>query len=207
MRQERDLPTTSYAVLGLLTFGQELSGYELKQWADSTLRFYWTAPAMSQIYTELKRLAQRGLVLSREVGGGPGRTTTRYRVSAKGARELRRWLADSDPGFPLLKHPVALRLLLGHLLDPGQVRAMLEAYDQALAAQRRDLRAVLDGIDNDPAFEFPAHVARWGLSYYDSEEAALRQVLNALPEGGAAQSRAAQGTGQTGRSSGAGPTR
>jgi len=196
--QEQSLPTTSYAILGLLTFGQELSGYELKQWADSTLRFYWTAPAMSQIYTELNRLAQRRLVLSREVGGGPSRTTTRYRVSAKGARELRRWLADSDPGFPLLKHPIALRLLLGHLLDPGQVRAMLEAYDAALADQRRDLRAVLDGIDNNPAFEFPAHVARWGLSYYDSETDAVRRVLKALPETGPAQSK---------RSSSADPTR
>lgn len=182
MSQGRDLPTTSYAVLGLLTFGQELSGYELKRWADSTLHFYWTAPAMSQIYTELKRLTQRRLVSSREVGGGPNRTTTRYRVSAKGARELRRWLADSNPGFPLLKHPIALRLLLGHLLDPGQVRDMLESYDAALAAQRRDLRAVLDGIDKDPAFVFPVHVARWGLSYYDSEEDAVRRVLNALPD-------------------------
>lgn len=182
MSQEQGLPTTSYAVLGLLTFGQELSGYELKQWAESTLRFYWTAPAMSQIYTELKRLAERGLVTSREVDGGPSRVTRRYRVSAKGARELRRWLADSEPGFPVLKHPIALRLLLGHLLDPSQVRAMLENYDAALAEQRRDLRAVLDRIDNNAAFEFPAHVARWGLSYYDSEEDAVRRVLQALPD-------------------------
>jgi len=196
--QEQSLPTTSYAILGLLTFGQELSGYELKQWADSTLRFYWTAPAMSQIYTELNRLAQRRLVLSREVGGGPSRTTTRYRVSAKGARELRRWLAESEPGFPVLKHPIALRLLLGHLMDPGQVRDMLESYDAVLAAQRRDLRAVLDGIGNDPTLEYPAHVARWGLSYYDSETDAVRRVLKALPETAPAQSK---------RSSSADPTR
>ena len=53
-----DLPITSYALLGLLTFGDELTGYELKQRADSTMRFYWTAPAMSQVYTELDRLAR-----------------------------------------------------------------------------------------------------------------------------------------------------
>ena len=196
MSQEQSLPTTSYAVLGLLTFGQELSGYELKQWADSTLRFYWTAPAMSQIYSELKRLARRGLVLSRDAGS-PSRTTTRYRISAKGTRELRRWLAESDPGFPLLKHPIALRLLLGHMLDPGQVRDMLESYDAALAAQRRDLRMVLDGIDNDPAFEFPAHVARWGLSYYDSEQDAVRRVLKAVPEVCPAQADPSTGAGPT----------
>jgi DNA-binding PadR family transcriptional regulator len=181
--------------LGLLTFGQELTGYELKRWADSTLRFYWTAPAMSQIYTELKRLADRRLVLSRETGGGANRTTTRYRVSAKGARELRRWLAESDPGFPVLKHPIALRLLLGHLLEPAQVRAMLESYDAELADQRRALRAVLDGIDNNPAFEFPAHVARWGLAYYDGEQDAVRRVLKAVPETGSDQAERSSGTG------------
>jgi len=42
------LPTTSYALLGLLTFGDELTGYELKRRADNTLRFYWVAPAMSR---------------------------------------------------------------------------------------------------------------------------------------------------------------
>jgi len=196
--QEQSLPTTSYALLGLLTFSAELSGYELKGWADSTLRFYWTAPAMSQIYTELKRLDEHGLVLAREVGAGPSRTTKRYRISAKGARELRRWLAESEPGFPVLKHPIALRLLLGHLLDPDQVRDMLESYDAALAAQRRDLRAVLDGIGNDPALEFPAHVARWGLSYYDSEEDAVRRILKAVPENSPPRA---------GRSKGGAPTR
>jgi hypothetical protein len=43
----QDLPVTAYALLGLLTFGDELTGYELKQRADNTLRFYWVAPAMS----------------------------------------------------------------------------------------------------------------------------------------------------------------
>ena len=61
----QDLPTssrvTAYALLGLLTFGDELTGYELKQRADKTLRFYWVAPAMSQIYSELARLTEHGL--------------------------------------------------------------------------------------------------------------------------------------------------
>ncbi len=34
------LPTTTYAVLGLLSLGEELSGYELRQWALRSLRFF-----------------------------------------------------------------------------------------------------------------------------------------------------------------------
>ena len=68
----QDLPITSYALLGLLTFGDDpdagLTGYELKQRADFTLRFYWVSPAMSQVYSELRRLTDAGLV--RRTGSG-----------------------------------------------------------------------------------------------------------------------------------------
>ena len=40
----QDLPTTSYALLGLLTFGDDLTGYELKQRADRTLRCRCSTP-------------------------------------------------------------------------------------------------------------------------------------------------------------------
>ena len=32
----QDIPVTGYAILGLLTFGDELTGYEIKQRADFT---------------------------------------------------------------------------------------------------------------------------------------------------------------------------
>lgn len=176
MSQERPLPTTAYALLGLLTFGQELTGYELKQWADATLRFYWVSPAMSQVYTELDRLRRHGLVDARESEGPGSRVTTRYRINDHGSQELRRWLAESDADFPVLKHPVALRLLLGHLVDPAAVLAMLEQYDGQLAERRADLQKILDGIEEDDAFRFPARVARWGLRYYDAEAAISRDL-------------------------------
>ena len=79
---------TAYALLGLLTFGDELTGYELKQRADNTLRFYWVAPAMSQIYTELGA-ADRARVRRAGDAAGEGRRTTAYRITTAGARALR----------------------------------------------------------------------------------------------------------------------
>src|SRR5690349_24869238 len=87
------LPVTSYALLGLLTFGDELTGYELKQRADNTLRFYWVAPAMSQIYSELTRLAAHGLVASATSQGLARRTTT-YRITPAGEAALRAWSSE-----------------------------------------------------------------------------------------------------------------
>ena len=101
----QDIPVTGYAILGLLTFGDELTGYEIKQRADVTLRFYWVSPAMSQIYSELARLAGHGLVATVDDGGG----SARYRITAEGTAAVRAWMAETPAGFPVLKHPVALR--------------------------------------------------------------------------------------------------
>lgn len=182
MRQ--DLPITSFALLGLLTFGDELTGYELKQRADLTMRFYWTSPATSQVYTELARLAEHGLVAADTEDGN--RRTTRYRITAKGRRRLREWMGRTPTRFPTLKHPVALKLLMGHVTDDQTVIEMLEGYVEQLAANRADLQAVRDSLvgrdEPGDAFRNPALVADWGLAYYDSEAEIAEKTLARLRE-------------------------
>jgi DNA-binding PadR family transcriptional regulator len=180
----QDLPVTSYAVLGLLTFGDELTGYELKQRADMTLRFYWVAPAMSQIYSELARLTDQGLVEPTARQGEGRRTTTTYRITAHGQEALRDWMATSPTGFPVLKHPVLLKLLVGHTGKPEGIRAMLEEYVDELAAARADLRRVRDSLRGRDAasepFHYPSIVADWGLDYFAAEARHTRKALERL---------------------------
>ena len=66
------LSGTANAVLGLLSFGTELSGYDLKKWADHSLSLFFWSPASSQIYAELRRLEAPGYVTSRQVPEAPG---------------------------------------------------------------------------------------------------------------------------------------
>jgi len=174
-----ELPATSYALLGLLSFGQELTGYEVKQWADATLRFYWVAPAMSQVYSDLGRLAERGLVTARDEEGA-GRTVRRYRITDQGLARLRAWLVEPVDDFPVLKHPVALKLLLGHVTGAAAARDLLDRYADALDAQRANLQKVRDGLGDDATFAYPALVAEWGLAYYASEGAIAARLRDRL---------------------------
>jgi len=173
-------PITSWALLGLLTLGDEaLTGYELKARADFTMRFYWTAPTMSHVYSELTRLRELGYVDAE----GDGRSTS-YRVNEVGRKALRAWLRDSPPAFPVLKHAPALRLMIGRVSSDAEMADMLRAYLVELEDARRDLRAVRemlrgqDGPDDD--FRYPALVADWGLTYFDAEEVSARRTLAAL---------------------------
>ena len=179
----RDLPVTAYALLGLLTFGDELTGYELKQRADNTLRFYWVAPAMSQIYTELGRLNECGYV-EPVSHASEGRRTTAYRITPAGERALHGWIGGSPVGFPTLKHTVLLRLLVGHASTPERMRDMLEEYVTELADARRDLRVVRESLRgaDEPGqpFHYPSVVADWGLDYFAAETRHTRRALARL---------------------------
>lgn len=175
----QELPITAYALLGLLSFGDPLTGYELKQRADRTLRFYWVSPAMSQVYTELERLHREGLVTAH----GDGRATS-YSLSREGRTELTRWMKESEPGFPVLKHPVALRLLLGGLVEPETVRELLARHVKALEEERAaltEVRESLTGRDRPgEPFRYPAMVADWGLSYFAHEKAIIEDLVDLL---------------------------
>lgn len=181
----QDIPVTGYAILGLLTFGDELTGYEVKQRADITLRFYWVSPAMSQVYTELRRLTEHGLVRAEARPDG-GREVTTYAITEAGQQALRAWMDGTPAGFPVLKHTVLLRLLIGHATEPEQTRRMLRDYLDELdraAADLADVRAALRGADRPgEPFRFPSLVAEWGLDYFAAEGRHARRALDRLEE-------------------------
>jgi len=178
-RPERDLPATAWAVLGLLSFGRELSGYDLKKWADSSLRFFYWAPAASQIYAELRRLESLGFVRSRSPKDADARGKRVFRITATGKRALRDWLGRSAVEPPVLKHGVALRVWLGHLADPGELRSVVSAHRDR-SAQMADEARVAAETSVAGGWDLPALVTRWSQRYYESEAVLADEMLRDL---------------------------
>src|SRR5687768_3931891 len=88
------LPTTSYVILGLLTF-REMSGYDLKQLINKSITHFYWSPAKSQIYGELRRLESHGLVTMREVPQTLRPDKRLYRITPQGTEAMMRWLEHS----------------------------------------------------------------------------------------------------------------
>ncbi|WP_330329903.1 PadR family transcriptional regulator [Streptomyces sp. NBC_00536] len=180
----RALPATSWAVLGLLSFGEELSGYDLKKWSDRSLTFFYWSPSFSQIYSELKRLEKAGYATSRLVAQETGTRDKRvYRITDEGMEAVRTWAREAPVDPPVLKHGPMLRLWLGHLLEPEQMREVL-ARHQEFAEQMR-LRAVADVevAKDEAAWAHPALTLKWAERYYASERdlaAAMLEDIEAL---------------------------
>lgn len=171
------LPPTALAVLGILSFGRELSGYDVKKWADSSIRFFYWSPAPSQIYAELRRLEGLGYASSRDAPDGDARGKRLYKITAAGRRELRRWLRDAPAEPPVLKHGVALRVWLGHLADPDTLRATVEAHRDYCTHMAEGLERSHAVAEEQPDFAYPALVTEWGRRYYEAERELAEKML------------------------------
>lgn len=103
-----------YAILGLLS-AEPMSGYDLAKWMDRGLGNVWSAHA-SQIYPELARMVEAGVIVEVPGDTGPRRRRV-YGISDDGAADLREWIttATLDPGG---RNEALLRAVLLGQLDP-----------------------------------------------------------------------------------------
>ena len=122
---ERELPSTSYAILGLISFG-EMSGYDLKRFADRSIHHFFWSPASSQIYSELRRLASLGYARERLVEQERRPDKRLYSITRDGEQALRRWLESSEVVPDVHKSLFQLKLFFGRLTSPSILIAQHE---------------------------------------------------------------------------------
>lgn len=185
MADDRPLPTTAYAVLGLLSFGRELSGYDLKKWSDASLRHFFWSPAVSNIYSELKRLEGLGFVSAREVPQDDLRNKRVFRITREGTEVLARWVEDSPVDPPVLKDHTLLRVWMGHVARREQLLEMVAAAEEAARATVDELRHNVDVSRADPSLRYSAVVEEWCRREQQARADAfadLRAQLEALPD-------------------------
>lgn len=145
--QERQLTTTSYAVLAVLAL-RDHSTYELTKQMRFSLHYVWPR-AESNVYAEPKRLVAAGLAGSRVEWQGERRRTI-YSITGAGRAALATWLASPSTGQryeseALLKVLFAENGTTDDLL--ASIRAVREDALAALAHWQRivDLYAAGEG--------------------------------------------------------------
>jgi PadR family transcriptional regulator AphA len=117
-----------HALLGALA-DQPRTGYSLLKHFEQSLAYAWQA-SHSQIYPELARLLEDGLIEQTSSGARNSKT---YAVTADGIEEIRRWLR-TEPDRRV-RNDAALRTFFLWLLEPGEALEHLErerAYSQSV---------------------------------------------------------------------------
>lgn len=135
---------TIYAILGILTTNCR-SGYEIKQFIDSSLNHFWKI-SYGQIYPTLKRLEEDGLAITQTASqeGKPDRKE--YFLTEKGKELLKGWLEQPLKQLPIERNEVLLKLFFGRHQTKEQSALLLEDYKQKLENLYRTYEGIEEGI-------------------------------------------------------------
>ena len=147
-------------ILGLLAIGPR-SGYEIKATVDRSTRFFWAA-SYGQIYPELRRLEQEGLVEGEDAPRG-GRTRRVYRLTPAGRRELEAWLTSRGELTIELRDESLLRLFFADALPREEAMQLLEGRRRGHEQFLAELRRIDERPGEDPPFV--DLVLRWGIAF------------------------------------------
>jgi DNA-binding PadR family transcriptional regulator len=152
-----ELNPTSYVVLGMLRLGKR-TGYDIKQLVDKSTRFFWAA-SYGQIYPELKRLEEAGLV-SGESDPQGGRQRRAYELTADGQRVLDEWLKTPDVPLAETRDLALLKLFFADGLPPDDAAAL------ARAAGERHAEVVASLEQLEPPAGMTRIVRDFGLDFH-----------------------------------------
>lgn len=172
----------SYVILGAIGAGPR-SGYDVKALVDRSTRFFWAA-SYGQIYPELRRLAEAGLIEGEDASQG-GRARTLYRLTAAGEAALRDYLRAADATCEV-RHEGLLKLFFSDALDEPdaaleRVRALRHQHAEILS-QLRDIAATApDGVP--PArrlvLEYGLGLHGWAVAWCEDVE---RRLADRAPD-------------------------
>jgi PadR family transcriptional regulator, regulatory protein AphA len=162
-----------FVILGALSL-RPMTGYEVKQLVDGAIRFFWAA-SYGQIYPELRRLEDDGLVES-EADPQGGRKRNRYRLTEVGRSRLHEWLLDPAAGYETRDEGL-LKLFFARDLDAeGQL-----AVARALRVDREAVLEQLREIERrDVARETGKLVLELGLRHHEVIVEQLREIERRL---------------------------
>jgi DNA-binding PadR family transcriptional regulator len=155
--------STSYVILGMLRLGKQ-TGYDIKQLVDKSTRFFWAA-SYGQIYPELKRLEQAGLVAgSSEPQGGRQRRV--YELTPAGDEALLEWLRDARDVGVEMRDLALLKLFFADALDPDDAAALARAARERHEATVAALEEVERNRPDDAPHTMPFEVLTFGLDFH-----------------------------------------
>ncbi|UBU13344.1 PadR family transcriptional regulator [Nonomuraea gerenzanensis] len=131
-----------HAVLGLLSEGPA-SGYDLMKTFDVSLANVWPA-TQSQLYSELGKLAEAGLV---DVAAEGPRGRKEYAITEEGLAELRRWVTEVEP-TRVARSDMLLRVFFLAQVSPEQARDYLRRQADEAVKELEHLESIREFVES-----------------------------------------------------------
>lgn len=127
--------TLKYAILGLL-MERPMAGYDIMKAFSEKLNEFWYAKH-SQIYPELKKLKEEGLVSYEIRRTGEVMEKKIYTITERGEADFRQWLNQETPLEPTPKDVFRLKSFFSHFQDQEKklclTRIQIQLHEERLS--------------------------------------------------------------------------
>jgi DNA-binding PadR family transcriptional regulator len=170
------LGATSYVVLGLVSL-RPRAGHELARYAERSIGNFF-ALTRSQVYVELDRLRELGLLEATEVAQEHLPTKRVYEITAEGDVVLGEWLENAPLDPDRQRNLFLVRVFFGDRMSPARLEAILDEYEAQASARRDRLREVVDRLLDRPQAAFRRATALFGVR---REQAKLDWIAEVRP--------------------------
>jgi DNA-binding PadR family transcriptional regulator len=167
------LNATAASLLGFL-HERPMTGWELVATAERRIGDFWSI-TQSQVYRELARMAESGLV---EAGPRGSRASQPYTLTGAGRTAFEAWV-DTEPARETIRFPLLLMLSFGRHLSPERRASFIERHRAMHAGQLARYEAERDQITSGGQADDPFVQATldFGITY----ERAVMNWFERLP--------------------------
>jgi PadR family transcriptional regulator AphA len=130
-----------FAVLGMLSLGEKLSGYDIRKVISESTANFWSE-SYGNIYPVLKRLLAEGAILVAEDEAQSGNRRRRlYSITADGQSMLKEWLRQ--PARPVPEdNELLLKLFFSAPMPAADSRALVASFRAHLTTQMRSFASL-----------------------------------------------------------------
>ncbi|KNZ41899.1 PadR family transcriptional regulator [Acetobacterium bakii] len=142
-----------HVILGLLN-RSSMSGYDITNEFHTTVSEFWTA-SHSQIYPELKKLTEEGLVTYEIQITGEVLEKKVYSITPKGKQQFINWLKIDVPMEPTPKSVFRLKIFFSDQLSPERRKYLLNSQILQHRQRLEHLKANHQKFKNPPKMNSP----------------------------------------------------
>ncbi|MEL7539756.1 MAG: PadR family transcriptional regulator [Pseudomonadota bacterium] len=170
------LHPSSFIVLGLVDRLGDATSYDLKNWADGSVGYFWTFSRAS-LYKEPARLVTLGLLSERQEE--TGRRRRLYAITRAGKAALSEWLAASHDEPTEIRDLGLLKLYFAQSGDQAALTTLIQDQVSAHSNRLATYRELEQDLSANPDYRFYAAALGMGLKYEEMSVAYWQTLAKA----------------------------
>ncbi len=174
------LTTTGHVVLGLVGV-RPMAGYELAAFAARTVAHMWPI-AKSQVYGELARLEEMGLVTGSDVAQERLPDKRSYSLTDAGQAALESWLDDPTAEQDRFRSSALVKLFFAGQVGTDAALRLIDAYEASVDERLPHMKMIVEHLDSEHT-RFAGLTALCGLRHMEAAKAWAQEARARLQQG------------------------